>query len=80
MADSLSEMQKAKLEMDKIIQDVMPDTWLGHGRIVIRMADLSQNQREFAFKVLHRSCEKKPNASTKKIAKLAIKHAKEKAE
>jgi hypothetical protein len=71
--------EKAAREMDKMLTSVMPDTWAGHGRLVIETADLSAEQEKFASELFSRLVEKYPNVSAEKLAEKAVESAKKKA-
>lgn len=76
-ADDLTLMEESKLEMDRGIAAVMPDSWHGHARIAILGAGLSDKQKDFALRLSRRLLEKDKTDDSEKAAEVSIKKAKE---
>lgn len=58
--------------MDAAIADVMPDRWLGHGRVKILSSDLSPSQKERALSALQSLSADRPNTPPAKIAQVVV--------
>jgi len=42
-------VEKCALEMDQMLESVMPDTWMGHARIVLASKDLSDKKKNLVL-------------------------------
>jgi hypothetical protein len=80
MAQSQSgfDVDSYKSELDKISASVMPDTWLGHGRVKIHESELSDKQKTFASNLLDRLGKKYPHKRSELLARKAIEMAEQK--
>jgi len=77
MGENPTIAEQAANEMDEMLTDVMPNSWLGHARVVIFGAsDLSENQKDFALK-LSKVVVEKQEISAERAAELSIEKAKE---
>lgn len=70
------ESYKAKL--DRGLAAVMPGDWVGHARIKINEADLSDKQAEFARRLSDRLLGEKDDVDAETIGDISIEKAKEK--
>jgi len=79
MAESQSGYDAAeyKNDLDRGMAGVMPETWSGHGRILIHESDLTDSQRNFAGRALDKLTAKYPQKSSEVLAQKAIDYAKE---
>jgi len=74
--DVSHEMKKHKLEMDRGLAAVMPDDWIGHARIKINNADLSNREYEFAKRLTSRLMENGSVDDASQIGEKAVNKAK----
>jgi len=74
MAESQTafDMEAYKYEQDTGMAGVMPDRWVGHGRILIHDRDLSDEKRAFAQKLLVRLNQKYPDVDSERLAEKAL--------
>ncbi len=79
MAKSQSgfDVEAFKNELDEICVSVMPDSWIGHGRLTIAERGFSDEKRTFAQKLLGKLDEKYPDVSGERLAEKAINAAEE---
>jgi len=76
-SDELPFSLRTALKMDEIAQSVMPNSWVGHGRItIIESEELSNNQKMKALKAVERFADKKPELSGEQYAEAVIPHIK----
>ena len=47
--NSTNLVEEAALEMDEMLENVMPDTWMGHARIALASRDLSAKDKADAL-------------------------------
>lgn len=67
-----------KAKLDRGLAAVMPDSWVGHARIKIHEADLSDKQVHFAKRLTNRLLEKESSDDAELIGEKSIKQAKKK--
>lgn len=78
MGENPNLVEQAAKEMDEALAGVMPDSWMGHARLVIAgTPGLSEKQESFALKLSERLIEKK-GVSAEKAAELSVEKAEEK--
>lgn len=63
--------------MDRDLEGVMPDDWLGHARLKIAQANLSTKQKNFALQLTER-LKSQHRTPSEKLAEVAIEKAREK--
>jgi len=66
------DMEQYTHEQDTGMANVMPDRWIGHGRMLIHESDLSKEKRDFARTLLGRLNQKYPDVSGERLAEKAI--------
>lgn len=78
-SDELPFELRTALKMDEIARSVMPDNWVGHGRLtILESEDLSINQKQKGVKAVERLSEKKPDKNGETLAEAVIPHIQEK--
>lgn len=72
--DSTSEtLRQYKNDLDDNIHNVMPDTWKGHGRLLIRECDdLDRDNEERAIAAMSRVIDKNPDYPAEAVANKVI--------
>jgi hypothetical protein len=70
--------QEAAREMDEMLADVMPDSWIGHARLRIADADIPESKHALAERVSSKLVERK-GVSAETAAEAAITQIKNKA-
>jgi len=66
------DMEAYNISLDRANAGVMPETWLGHGRITVNESDLSSKGKSFASKLMNRMAEKHPDKPTETLAEKAV--------
>jgi len=78
MASEPFDLGEYETELDQMQTNVMPESWLGHGRLKIQERGFGGEKRTFANRLLARLGEKFPDADAETLAEKAIDHTEEK--
>jgi hypothetical protein len=72
MAESHDPLAEYKAELDDICARVMPDSWAGHGRLLIHERDFDPDDRRFARRLFERASENHPDMDAERLAEKVV--------
>ena len=80
MAESQNgfDVEAFKNDLDEMLTNVMPDSWIGHGRLKIAERDFDNKKKTFAHRLLQKLSKKYPDESGERLAEKSIKATEEK--